>query len=162
MISIATDNVDPAELARPKKYDIKEIVLISTLLGVVSTVDDFMFFAIFVNQGAAILQTNWFIGSILTELVFLFSIRTKLPFYKATRPSWYVLALTIIAAAATLVLPYTPFGQALFHFTPPTAMHLFIILALVGAFFVVAELVKILYYRSTSDTNLKGPIVVRS
>ncbi|MCK7478918.1 MAG: hypothetical protein M0C28_17285 [Candidatus Moduliflexus flocculans] len=63
-------------------------MLIATLLGVVSTVDDFMFFAVFVNQGAAILQTNWFMGSVLTELVFLFSIRTRLPFYKASRPSW--------------------------------------------------------------------------
>jgi Mg2+-importing ATPase len=154
MISIATDNVDPAELGRPKKYDIKEIVLISTLLGVVSTVDDFMFFAIFVNQGAAILQTNWFVGSILTELVFLFSIRTKLPFYKATRPSWYILALTGLAAAATLALPYTTFGQTAFHFTPPTAMHLGIIFVLVGAFFVCAELVKLSYYRFSNQPAL--------
>jgi hypothetical protein len=51
MISIATDTVDAAELTKPKKYEIKEIVLIATLLGVVSTVFDFMFFAVFVNQG---------------------------------------------------------------------------------------------------------------
>jgi len=157
MISIATDNVDAAELGRPKKYDIKEIVLIATLLGVVSTVDDFMFFAIFVQQGAGILQTNWFVGSILTELVFLFSIRTRLPFYMATRPSSYVLGLTALAGAVTILLPYTSLGQSLFHFVPPTAMHLGIILGLVVAFFVVAELVKLLYYRSTSDTSLKGP-----
>jgi Mg2+-importing ATPase len=72
MISIATDTVDAAELTKPRKYEIREIVLIATLLGVVSTVFDFMFFAVFVNQGAGILQTNWFMGSILTELVFLF------------------------------------------------------------------------------------------
>jgi Mg2+-importing ATPase len=150
MISIATDTVDAAELSRPKKYEIREIVLIATLLGVMSTVFDFMFFAVFVRQGAPILQTNWFVGSILTELVFLFSVRSKLPFYRASRPSWYVLALTGLAAAATLVLPYTTFGQTLFRFTPPTAMHLGIILALVGAFFVCAELVKNFYYRSAS------------
>lgn len=88
MISIATDNVDAAELSRPSKYEIREIVLIATLLGVVSTVFNFMFFAVFVQQGAETLQTNWFMGSILTELVFLFSTRSKLPFYKANRPSW--------------------------------------------------------------------------
>ncbi len=156
MISIATDNVDTAELGRPKKYDIREIVLISTLLGVVSTVVDFMFFAIFVNQGAAILQTNWFIGSILTELVFLFSIRTRLPFYKATRPSSYVMGLTSLAAAVTILLPYTSFGQTVFRFTPPTAMHLGIILGLVIAFFIVAELVKISYYRFTTQAAPNG------
>jgi len=150
MISIATDNVDAAELSRPSKYEIKEIVLIATLLGVVSTVFDFMFFAVFVQQGAGILQTNWFMGSILTELVFLFSIRSKLPFFKASRPSWYVLVLTAVASAATIILPYTEFGQTVFRFTPPSAMHLGIILCLVGAFFVCAELVKNLYYRSTN------------
>ena len=149
MISIATDTVDAAELTRPKKYEIQEIVLIATLLGVVSTVFDFMFFAVFVNQGAGTLQTNWFMGSVLTELVFLFSIRTRLPFYKASRPSWIVLALTGLAGAAAIVLPYTSFGQAAFHFIPPTTMQLGIIFGLVGAFFVCAELVKDFYYRFT-------------
>jgi Mg2+-importing ATPase len=150
MISIATDTVDAAELTRPRKYEIKEIVLIATLLGVVSTVFDFMFFAVFVNQGAGILQTNWFMGSVLTELIFLFSVRTKLPFYKASRPSPVVLALTGFAAAVTIVLPYTIFGQAAFHFIPPTTADLAIILGLVGAFFVCAELVKDFYYRFTT------------
>ncbi|MDD1684490.1 MAG: HAD-IC family P-type ATPase, partial [Methanoregula sp.] len=149
MISIATDTVDEAELVKPRKYEIKEIVLIATLLGVVSTVFDFMFFAVFLNQGAGTLQTNWFMGSILTELVFLFSIRTRLPFYRAGRPSGYVLALTGVAAAATILLPYTAFGQTAFRFIPPTATDLGIILVLTVSFFVCAELVKNLYYRTT-------------
>jgi len=58
---------------------------------VVSTVFDFMFFAVFVQQGATTLQTIWFMGSILTELVFLFSTRTKLPFYKASQTIQHLL-----------------------------------------------------------------------
>jgi Mg2+-importing ATPase len=149
MISIATDTVDEAELSRPGHYDLKEIVLIATLLGVVSTVDDFAFFAIFVGEGAPVLQTSWFIGSILTELVFLFCIRTRLPFYKASRPSGYVIGLTIAAAALTILIPYTSFGQTLFSFVPPTLPALGIILGLVAAFFICAELVKLAYYRYT-------------
>jgi P-type Mg2+ transporter len=151
MISIATDNVDAAELTKPRKYEIREIVLIATLLGVVSTVFDFMFFAVFVNQGPGTLQTNWFMGSVLTELVFLFSIRTRLPFYKASRPSWIVLALTGFAAALAIVLPYTFFGQIAFHFIPPTAVQLGTILGLVAAFFICVELVKDFYYRFTNE-----------
>ena len=149
MISIATDTVDEAELGRPGHYDLKEIVLIATLLGVVSTVDDFAFFAIFVGEGAPVLQTSWFIGSILTELVFLFCIRTRLPFYKASRPSGYVIGLTLAAAALTILIPYTSFGQTLFSFVPPTLPALGIILGLVVAFFICAELVKLAYYRYT-------------
>jgi Mg2+-importing ATPase len=149
MISIATDTVDESELGRPGHYDLKEIVLIATLLGVVSTVDDFAFFAIFVGQGVQVLQTSWFIGSILTELVFLFCIRTRLPFYKASRPSGYVLVMTVVAAALTILIPYTSFGQTLFSFVPPSLPSLGIILSLVAAFFISAELVKLAYYRYT-------------
>lgn len=147
MISIATDNVDESELEMPGKYDLREIVLIATLLGVISTVDDFAFFAVFVGQGAPVLQTSWFIGSILTELVFLFSIRTRLPFFKASRPSLYIIVLTIVAAVVTILLPYTSIGQEVFSFTPPSLASLGIILGLVAAFFITAELVKISYYR---------------
>jgi Mg2+-importing ATPase len=97
-----------------------------------------------------VLQTSWFIGSILTELVFLFSIRTRLPFFRASRPSFYVLALTGVAAAATIILPYTLFGQDVFHFIPPTVAALGIILGLVAGFFICAEVVKLSYYRYTS------------
>lgn len=157
MISIAADTVDKSELGKPRKYDVKEIVLISTLLGVVSTVFDFMFFAVFVRQGAPILQTNWFMGSILTELMFLFSIRSKLPFYRASRPSWYVLGLTAAAFALTIFLPYTSIGQTVFHFMPPTAAHLGTILGLVGAYFLCSELVKNIYYRSNLGGNNELP-----
>jgi Mg2+-importing ATPase len=150
MISIATDTVDASEVGRPRTYDLREIVLIATLLGVVSTVDDFAFFAIFVGQGAQVLQTSWFVGSILTELVFLFSIRTRLPFFRASRPSGYVLVLTGVAALVTILLPYTSFGQTVFHFTPPSVASLGIILGLVAAFFICVELVKLSYYRYTS------------
>ncbi|MBN1154750.1 HAD-IC family P-type ATPase [candidate division KSB1 bacterium] len=149
MISIATDNVDIPEVTKPRKYDVKEIVLISIVLGVVSMVFDFMFFAIFVREGANILQTNWYMGSIITELIFLFSVRSKLPFFKAKRPSSYVLVLTGIAIILTVLLPYTGIGQSIFHFTPPTAKHMGTILALVGSFFVCSELVKYFYYHLT-------------
>ena len=96
-----------------------------------------------------VLQTSWFVGSILTELVFLFSIRTRLPFFRARRPSWYVLVLTAVAAAVTILLPYTSFGQTVFSFTPLPPGSLVIILGLVGAFFVSVELVKLAYYRYT-------------
>ena len=147
MISIATDSVDEPELRRPGRYDLKGIVLIATLLGVISTVDDFAFFSIFVGRGAQVLQTSWFIGSILTELVFLFSIRTRLPFFRASRPSLYVVVLTGVAAAIAVLLPFTSFGQEVFSFSPPSPASLGIILGLVAAFFVTVELVKLAYYR---------------
>lgn len=153
MISIATDTVDRRELARPQKYHVHDIILIATILGVVSMVFDFLFFGFFVSQGEGILQTNWFIGSILTELVFLFSVRTRLPMFRAVRPSWLVLSLSAIAAAATIGIPYTGFGQGVFHFTPPSAVHMGIILGLVLVYLICSEIVKLLYYQRKRDAE---------
>jgi Mg2+-importing ATPase len=147
MISIATDSVDKIDTQKPQKYNVKDVVLIATLLGIVSTVFDFMFFGFFYKISPAVLQTNWFVGSILTELVFLFSIRTRLPFYKAEKPSKPIIGLSSLAFLTTIILPYTKIGQKIFRFTPPTRFHLFIILSLVFAYFFCSEIVKNIYYK---------------
>ena len=147
MIAVATDTVDAAELTKPKRYDIKDIALLATILGLVSTVFDFIFFGLFYKMDMEILQTNWFIGSILTELVFLFSVRTRLPFFKAKVPSPLVLILSITAVVATILLPFTQMGQEIFLFTPPSKAHLLWILVVVFSYFLITEIVKLFYYR---------------
>ncbi|MDD2806971.1 MAG: HAD-IC family P-type ATPase [Patescibacteria group bacterium] len=152
MIAIASDNIDSEEIENPKQYNLKEIVLIATLLGVVSSVFDFIFFGIYSRISPHVLQTNWFIGSILTELVFMFSIRTKRPFFRSKRPSSPLLWLSVLAAFVTVGLPYTYLGQHIFSLTPPTPQFLAIDLALVLAYFVVTETVKLMYYRRFSPS----------
>lgn len=147
MIAIAADTVDSEELTRPRSYDVKDIAIVSTILGIVSSFFDFLFFAVFVRFGQATLQTNWFVASILTELVLLFSIRTQRPFFKAKPASIVLVSLTVVAFITTLVLPYVAIGQSLFRFRPPTTNHLLLILVVVGVYFIVTEGVKLLYYR---------------
>lgn len=147
MISIAADTVDKEEIGAPQSYHVKDIALIAFVLGIVSTVFDFLFFAFFVRISEGALQTSWFMGSILTELAFLFSIRTRLPFFKARRPSSLILFLTSAAVATTLVLPFTSFGRTVFHFIPPTAYHLKVIFGLTALYFITSEVVKFFYSR---------------
>lgn len=148
MIAISTDNVDKSEISEPKKYNLREVAFIATLLGIVSTVFDFIFFGLFYRISPAILQTNWFIGSILTELVFLFSIRTHFFFIKGKKPSSIMLYLTSMAAFLTIILPFTSFGRNIFHFVPPSLYSLVLIFGIVILYFISSEAVKILYYRN--------------
>ena len=147
MIAISTDSVDNSELVSPKKYEVREIVLFSLILGVVSTIFDFIFFGLFYRISPGVLQTNWFIGSILTELVFIFSVRTKSFFLKAATPSRSLMSLTLVAFFVTIALPYTILGQEFFHFVPPSAWHLILILGIVSFEFVISESAKLLFYR---------------
>jgi Mg2+-importing ATPase len=147
MISIATDRVAASDLQRPQGYKVREIVILATVLGVVSTVFDFAFFGAFRPAGPQVLQTMWFIGSILTELAFLFSVRTHLWFFRRPGPSRTIILLTGVAAVATIALPFTEWGQRVFQFSQPTREHLIFAFALVAAYFFSTEIVKNLYLR---------------
>jgi Mg2+-importing ATPase len=148
MISIATDRVDEAELARPRGYGVAELMTVAMVLGAVSTLFDFAFFGYFVRFGdPAVLQTMWFVGSALTELVLLFSIRTTLPFWRSARPGGLVLWLTLAVMAATMVLPFVGPARELFGFVEPAPGQLGMALVLVGLYFGSTEAAKLLCYR---------------
>lgn len=147
MVSVATDSVESESIEAPRRYSIKNFALIAILLGIVSSFFDFVFFSTFLHYGQATLQTNWFIGSILTEIIFMFSIRTKRPFWKGTRPSLTISALALVAILTTIFIPFTKFGQEVFSFIQPTTAHLALVLAIVVIYFACTEAVKLLYYK---------------
>lgn len=147
MISIASDSVDEREVERPRGYHLREVVLIAIVLGLVSTSFDFAFFGFFVRKGEGVLQTMWFIGSVLTELALLFSIRTSSAFFKTRIPSVLVLGLTFLCAFLAIALPFSRFGKTLFSFVTPEINNLVIVLVLVVLYFTATELVKRFYYR---------------
>ncbi|MGB2580571.1 MAG: HAD-IC family P-type ATPase, partial [Minisyncoccia bacterium] len=95
-IAIATDTVDDAELREPQQYNVGKLFAMGTALGIVSTVFDFIIFATFYKMGPEILQTHWFIESILTELLFLFSIRSRGFFFQAKMPSSTLIVLSLL------------------------------------------------------------------
>lgn len=150
MIAISMDTVDSKELASPKRYDVKDIVLFSLILGGVSTFFDFIFFGLFYKISPSVLQTNWFIGSILTELILLFSIRSRKSIFKAKGASGTLVWLTSIAAIVTVVLPFIPGVGPLFGFVRPSGMHLAIILGIVGVYFACTETIKLIYYKRSA------------
>ncbi|MFH1408004.1 MAG: HAD-IC family P-type ATPase [Patescibacteria group bacterium] len=147
MVAIATDSVDKEELKSPKKYNIKDIALVGSFLGIVSSFFDFMFFLVFYKISPAVLQTNWFMGSVITELLFLFSIRTKRGIFKATKPSKSILVLTVFTIIITLILPFTVLGHKLFSFESPKPSYLVTMGIIVVCYLAVTEIVKRLYYK---------------
>ncbi len=147
MISIATDKVDAEELTSPKQYDIKDVAVSSTILGLVSTCFDFLTFALFFRLAPSVLQTNWFMESILTELVLIYSIRSKRSMFKAGRPSKTILFLTIVAALVTVVVPFTSFGHKTFSFVTPTLAHVLTIIAIVVCYLITTEIAKVALFK---------------
>lgn len=142
MMVIAFDRVSEQELARPQRYDFHSLYIIFVTLGLVSTVFDFIYFGLFYRISPEVLQTNWFIASVITELLLLFSIRSMLPIEKAGWPAPPVVFISAVAFAITLALPMIPRTAALFEFTRPTPFHLALIMVLALIYLVTTELVK--------------------
>jgi Mg2+-importing ATPase len=154
LISIASDSVDLEELRKPKMYQLYMVLPLIISLALVSTVFDFIFFTIFYRQTPEVIQTLWFIESILTEILLIFIIRTRGAFWKAKKPSLTLLFFTIFDGAFIIALPFFVFGQSFFHFVAPPVMQLGIVLICVACYFAVSEMVKLVYFRHWKTTNL--------
>ncbi len=142
MMAIAFDRVGTEEVTQPQHYDFRSLYIIFITLGLVSTVFDFMWFALFFKEGASVLQTNWFIASVITEIILLFSLRSMLPIEKAGLPAPFIIWLSLFALTTTIALPLIPLTAHYFEFITPSWSDMFLILALAFAYFIVTELVK--------------------
>ncbi|MDD4995404.1 MAG: HAD-IC family P-type ATPase [Patescibacteria group bacterium] len=147
LISVATDKVDVEELRKPKSSPIGQAMTLIIFLAMVSTIFDFIFFGLFNKLGPELLRTLWFIESILTEIVLIFSIRTRHFFLRAAPPSRSVALLAILSAAITIILPFTGAGHDLFHFAAPPVQPLMIVFGMIIAYLILSEIIKLIYYK---------------
>ena len=150
--TITTDTVDDEYVEKPKRWDIAFIRRFMLALGPVSSVFDFLtFFIMLLVFGATaedprLFQTAWFLESLCTQTLVIFVIRTRRsPFYKSKPGKFLVLSCLSIVGFA-LIMPFTPIGPLFGFVQPPTAF--FIILAmLIGAYLVLAQIVKNWFYK---------------
>ncbi|MBP9728301.1 MAG: HAD-IC family P-type ATPase [Candidatus Moranbacteria bacterium] len=151
MIAIATDTVDPEELEKPRNYQVHSVVLMATMFGVVSSVFDFILFGALYRVSPETLQTAWFLLSVLTEVILIFSLRTRLTFFKAKRASWVLTTLSLGALVVAFALPFIPFVTHAMKFVrPEPGLLLFVGVLAVGYFF-ATEAVKGFYNSHIRD-----------
>ncbi len=148
LIAIATDNVDPDELKRPKKYEIKKLMWLVVIFGLLSSLFDFVFFAAFYAFQPAVFQTGWFVESVLQELAFFYAIRTAKPFFRALRPSWQMMSISCLVLAGMGLLVLTPWASTSMGFAQLSWGQLGLILLIMIIYFATVEIVKALYYRA--------------
>ena len=114
-MTIATDRVDPEQVALPHKWDIGEVRRFMVLFGVASTVFDLLTFAVLrlgFGADATLLRSGWFVESTLTELAAMLVLRTQRPGFRS-RPSRALVVSSSIVAVTTLVLPWSPLAGRL-------------------------------------------------
>jgi Mg2+-importing ATPase len=150
--TIANDSVDPELVVRPRRWDIKFIRRFMLVFGLISSVFDFVTFAVLLfvlgtttNQ----FRTGWFLESVVSASVIVLVIRTRRPFFKS-RPGNYLVLATVAVIATTLALPFVlPVG--LFDFSPLPTTFLLVMGLIVMLYVVAAEVAKRMFYQISQN-----------
>jgi len=142
-ITIPTDNVDPAYVRRPQRWDIRLVRNFMLVLGPVSSLYDFLTFFVllrFFKYGETLFHTGWFVESLATQTLVLFVIRTAgRPW--SDRPS-HPLVVTVLAVVAFgAFLPFLPGAERL-GLAPLPAAYFAFLFVVVGTYLALTELVK--------------------
>ena len=147
--TITTDNVNQEDVERPRRWDISFIRRFMVSLGPVSSLFDFLtFFTMLIvfNASASLFQTAWFIESLCSQTLVVFVIRSRrTPFYKS-KPSKFLLASSLSIIGFAIILPFTPLGQ-LFGFVPPPPEFFVALAIILGAYLLLADVVKRWFYK---------------
>ncbi len=156
--TITTDNVDEEYIERPKRWDISFIRNFMIVEGPISSIFDYLtfFLMLFVIvpmfaflpelQKEQLFQTAWFVESLCTQTLVVFVIRTRTsPFYKS-KPGKYLVFSCLSVVAIALILPYTEVGKIFSFYPPPLAFYVALVL-MIGAYLLLAEVVKKWFYK---------------
>jgi Mg2+-importing ATPase len=142
-MTIPTDNVDEEMLARPSQWDIGLIRRFMAFFGPISSVYDFLTFAVMLrgfHAGSTLFRSGWFVESLTTQTLVIFVIRTRrVPFFKS-RPSRPLLAATISCAAVGVALPFIGPLARLFGFRALPLSFLAVLAGMIITYLALAQL----------------------
>ncbi|MDR2700305.1 MAG: magnesium-translocating P-type ATPase [Nitrososphaerota archaeon] len=159
--AITMDNVDSEYIEKPKRWDIGYIKSFMLSLGPVSSLFDFLTFFIIIfiflpsivvteQSFERLFQTAWFVESIVTQTVIVFVIRTRQsPLWKS-KPGKYLILSSIGIIILAVSIPFTWFGETYFQFTPLPLEFFAILIGIVLAYVVLAEVIKRWFHKRNS------------
>lgn len=146
MTAICVDRVEDEDIRKPVGFPTRSLLIFCAVLGTVSTVFDLIFFFVYRHLAPAHLQVMWFLASVLTELVVLFSLRASRWFFQAAAPPKALWMTSFGAALAAILVTFTHPLMDWFAFLRPTTSLLVMTFVLVGVYFLLTDLLKRLYY----------------
>jgi Mg2+-importing ATPase len=142
-ITIPTDNVDDSYMHKPRKWNIGVIRDFMLIIGPISSIYDFLTFAVMLlvfHANEQLFHTGWFVESLATQTLVLFVIRTAgNPF--RSRPSRPLAITTLTIVLVGLLLPFTPLASVL-GFTPLPAAYFVFLVAATSTYLLLVEVAK--------------------
>ena len=143
-LTIPTDHVDPEQVRAPAHWDLHLIRRFMLLFGPLSSLFDFLTFAIMIgllHAGPELFRSGWFVESLATQTLVIFAIRTRRVPFLRSRPSLALAVATVAVVVVGLVLPFSPLA-ALLGFRPLPAAFLAVVVGLAVVYLALVEVAK--------------------
>jgi len=160
-MTIPTDNVDEELLARPSQWDIRLIRRFMSFFGPISSVYDFLTFAVMLrvfHAGPSLFQSGWFVESLTTQTLVIFVIRTRrVPFFKS-HPSRPLLVATLGCAAIGVAIPYIEPIARLLGFQALPLSFLAVLAGMIVTYLALAQVGVALFFRPQGGRSLARAI----
>lgn len=153
-LAISGDNVDADRVNVPQRWNVGDIRRFMIVFGLISSAFDLVTFALLLrvfHAGEAAFQTSWFLISLLTELLVVLILRTRLSAFQS-RPSDLLLGSTLVVAALALIVPFLGELSRLFGFVPLSGAEMGTVLSIVGGYILATEIAKRWYFRPAKLT----------
>jgi Mg2+-importing ATPase len=148
MLAITTDSVADSELKKPKHWNIQSISNFMYFFGTISSLADYATFGILllvVNADMHLFRSGWFIESMLTEVVIIFMVRSRV-LSRKNLPSKALIFSSLAIVAGTVWLVESGAGAA-FGLVPLGIWLQLAMLAIVAGYSVLTLSGKLAYYR---------------
>ncbi len=157
--AIPLDNVDETEVLRPHTLSIKEIKKFMWSYGLLSSVFDFATFGLLLlvfQADQSIFQAGWFIESIMTQVLVVYVIRTKLVPFKESKPAALLVVSTLLVISLAFMAILLPV-RTIFRFGLLSSTQIAALVCLVLIYLFFAELIKVRFYGSRSIESQLRP-----
>jgi len=152
-LALPWDKMDKEYLAKPRKWDAKNIGRFMIWIGPTSSIFDITTFALMWYVFSAnsvemqtLFQSGWFIEGLLSQTLVVHMLRTrKIPFFQSTA-AWPVLMMTALVIGLGIYVPFSPLGTLVGLQPLPLAYFPWLVGTLF-AYCCVAQLMKTIYIR---------------
>jgi len=147
-MTISSDKIDDINVKTPQRWDLRFIQRFMIVFGLLSSVFDYLTFAVLIfvlHANEKVFQTGWFTESVISAILIVLVVRTRLSFLKSL-PGKYLSLVTTGIMLLVLAIPFSPFA-AMFGFITLSWKYYMLMIGTIIAYILSAELAKQWFYK---------------
>ena len=152
-IAIGTDNVSIDELRRPSRFNVRNILVGSMLLGSITAFFEVIFYNFIKSNDINLTSTCLYLFLTLTALVVIFTVRNSSYFFRAPRLSKSLLYGFVFTFILSLIILYIPYLNSYLKLVKLPLFDIVKILLFTLVYFLVIDLLKSLWYKNRQFDN---------